>query len=309
MSAITQFITSINVLVISLVTICENELKIKNVKKFHEFSEEQIKEGNKQLDGEVEIKFVHVSFKYPGTNKNVLNDISFTVKPGEKVALVGMNGSGKSTIIKLLLRFYDVTEGEILYNDISIQEYSRTSIRNYFSVMLQNYKNYAFTIEENIKIKEKMGDKNNNTQKNQENERYRKAINYSGFEKIINNQKHRDMTYVTRLFEKEGVEFSIGQYQKLALARTLYQKAGTILLDEPSAALDTKAEYELLEAIDKCYEGKSIIFITHRLEHISFVEKIFYLENGKLIEQGSEEELMKKNGKYAELKKILVKND
>lgn len=178
--------------------------------------------------------------------------MNFIIHSGERVALVGTNGSGKSTIIKLLLRFYDVTDGRILLNNIPIEEYSLTEIRRHFSVLFQEFVTYAFTLEENIKIEEAMGRKKESCKniKEEKNE-YKKVIKESGIREIMDKLPEKDKTYITRRFNERGTELSRGQYQKLALARALYRKGDIVLLDEPSSALDPNAEYEIFRAMDK----------------------------------------------------------
>lgn len=299
LGVVSQLVSTIYIMITSLASIRESQLKIENVREFHRYSGKKMEDGEIVLAEQPEIKFSHVSFRYPGTRKMVLNDMSFTIRPGERIALVGLNGSGKTTIIKLMLRFYDVTDGEILYNGIPIRAYSRLSIRRQFSVLFQDFVNYAFTVKENIRLEEGM-----NGSALKADERYHQAIKESGMEEIIGELSFGDQTYVTRMFDEQGEEFSRGQYQKLALARALYREAGVVLLDEPSAALDPKSEYEIFRAMDTYCRGKTAMFITHRLDNVCFADRIIYIENGRMKEEGTEEELLRQEGSYAELWKI-----
>ena len=307
LGAVSQLVSSTYIMISSLASIRENQLRIENVRSFLEEPEEPCREGGRILAGAASICFYHVSFRYPGTDRLVLEDVSFTIAPGERAALVGTNGSGKSTIIKLMLRFYDVTEGQILYNGIPIQEYTRDSIRKSFSVLFQDFASYAFTVRENIRIRETLGKETQeldaDRQRAGRDVRYEKALQHSGMKEILGKLPRGDETYVSRVFEKNGEEFSKGQYQKLALARALYQDAYMVLLDEPSAALDPRAEYEIFQAMDRYCRGKTLLFITHRLDHVGFADRILYLENGRLLEEGIEKELLNKNGSYARLRK------
>lgn len=307
LGAVSQLVSSTYIMISSLASIRENQLRIENVRSFLEEPEEPCREGRRILAGPASICFSHVSFRYPGTDRLVLEDVSFTIAPGERAALVGTNGSGKSTIIKLMLRFYDVTEGQILYNGIPIQEYTRDSIRKSFSVLFQDFASYAFTVQENIRIRETLGketwESDADRQQAGRDVRYEKALQHSGMKEILGKLPRKDETYVSRVFEENGEEFSKGQYQKLALARALYQDADMVLLDEPSAALDPRAEYEIFQAMDRYCRGKTLLFITHRLDHVGFADRILYLENGRLLEEGTEQELLNKNGSYARLRK------
>ena len=307
LGAVSQLVSSTYIMISSLAAIRENQLRIENVRSFLEEPEEPCREGRRILAGPASICFSHVSFRYPGTDRLVLEDVSFTIAPGERVALVGTNGSGKSTVIKLMLRFYDVTEGQILYNGIPIQEYNRDSIWKSFSVLFQDFASYAFTVRENIRIRETLGkdtqELDTDRQQAWRDVRYEKALQHSGMKEILGKLPRGDETYASRVFEENGEEFSKGQYQKLALARALYQDADMVLLDEPSAALDPRAEYEIFQAMDRYCRGKTLLFITHRLDHVGFADRILYLENGKLLEEGTEQELLNKNGSYARLRK------
>lgn len=307
LGAVSQLVSSTYIMISSLASIRENQLRIENVRSFLEEPEKTCREGTRILAGPASICFSHVSFRYPGTDRLVLEDVSFTIAPGERVALVGTNGSGKSTIIKLMLRFYDVTKGQILYNGIPIQEYTRDSIRKSFSVLFQDFVSYAFTVQENIRIRETLGKETQEPDADRQQAgrdvRYEKALQHSGMKEILGKLPRGDETYVSRMFEENGEEFSKGQYQKLALARALYQDADMVLLDEPSAALDPRAEYEIFQAMDRYCRGKTLLFITHRLDHVGFADRILYLENGRLLEEGTEQELLNKNGSYARLRK------
>jgi ATP-binding cassette subfamily B protein len=302
MGAVSQLVSSIYIMITSLVSVWEAQLKIENVRSFQRFTAKKVEEGGKILSEKVEIQFEHVSFRYPGTEKMVLKDVSFVIHPGERIALIGLNGSGKSTIIKLLLRFYDVTEGRILYDGIPIEEYTRSSIRRQFSVLFQDFVNYAFTVEENVQLENALqGRKQKGSDREESTGRYRKVMKQSGMDEILEKLSRKDQTYVSRRFDDTGVEFSRGQYQKLALARALFREGSIVLLDEPSAALDPKAEYEIFQAMDTYCREKTALFITHRLDNVGFADRIFYLELGKLAEAGTEEELLRRGGGYAKL--------
>ena len=222
-----------------------------------------------------------------------MEDVSFRFHSREKLALVGMNGSGKTTLIKLLLRFYDPTQGEIRLNGINLKEYDLKSLRKVYSTLFQDYCNYAFTVRESVELADLTVE--------QADERLEQAIRNSGAEEFVSKFSNGLDTYLTREYETDGEELSGGQWQKVALARTFYREAPIYILDEPSAALDAQSEDELFRNFEKLYHDKGSILVSHRLSNVIHTDKILVLENGRLIEQGSHKELMNLNGRYAEM--------
>ena len=239
------------------------------------------------------IEFKNVSFRYPASEEYALNNISFSLKFGEKIALLGINGSGKTTLVKLLLRFYKPESGEILINDINIWDYSKEAYSKIFGTCFQEINKYALSLRENIALscmKEK-----------DDEERIEFAASASGADRVASSLDDKYDTDMTRIFNDKGAELSGGQWQKVAISRAFFSDAPVIILDEPSSALDPEAEEDIFRSFKKLCENKSGILISHRLSSSILVDKIILLENGNLLESGTHDELIEKNGRYAEL--------
>jgi ATP-binding cassette subfamily B protein len=248
--------------------------------------------GNRELDlsNGFEIEFNNVSFKYPKNDNYALKHINLKISNGEKLAVVGRNGSGKTTFIKLLCRLYDVDEGEILINGINIKEYTRDSLNNLYSVVFQDYKILSLTVADNISASDECD----------------KAKLYSALEKAnikdrIEAMPQKEKTYLYKDLDKSGVEISGGEAQKLALARALYKDSPIVILDEPTAALDPIAENEIYSRFNSFVENKTAIYISHRLSSCAFCDRIAVFDNAELVETGTHNKLVTANGKYAEL--------
>lgn len=239
------------------------------------------------------ITFKNVSFRYPSSDTYVLKNCSFTVDPREKLGLVGNNGAGKSTIVKLLCRFYDPTEGVIEINGIDIREYDLFALRKLYGVLFQDYVRYSFTLRENIAL--------SNIQKKDDDEKIYEAISRSHVSDFAPEWDNALETNLTRQFDKAGKELSGGQWQRVSLARAFFRGAPVVLLDEPSAALDPIAEYEIFEDFARISKDKSAVLISHRLSSITLCDKILVLSDGHITEQGTHRELLEKNGEYARL--------
>lgn len=239
-----------------------------------------------------EIKIENLSFKYDDTSKFVLKDINITIKPNEKIAIVGHNGAGKSTFIKLLMRLYEPTSGKILYDGTDIKDYSIKAYRNIFGAVFQDFQIYASTLAENVM----MGYTSKENKLEAQN-----AINFVGLDEKVNSLKLGIDTPLTREFEKEGTMLSGGQSQKLAISRIFVKNHSIAILDEPSSALDPIAEYDLNKSMLEAAKDNTVIFISHRLSTTRMADKIYMFEGGKIIEQGSHEELMKLDGAYADM--------
>ncbi len=253
-------------------------------------------DGNKNLsvDKEIapEIVFDHVSFRYEGEERDTLHDICLTIKSGEKIALVGLNGAGKTTVVKLMCGLYDPTEGEILLNGINIKEYNRKEYFGLFSAVFQDFTMLSASVAENItgQVAECM-----------DKDRMFSCMKKAGIYEKIMSLKERENTLFGRGIYEEAVDFSGGERQKLALAKALYKDAPVLLLDEPTAALDAIAEQEMYLNYVGFSEGKSSLFISHRLASTRFCDRIILLSDGGILECGSHEELMELNGEYAKL--------
>lgn len=291
-SQIQQLNASFTAFIIYCVGIYDNKLRINNVKNFLEI-ENQMPVGERLIDNIEYIEFRNVSFVYPGTKKIVLDNVSFRVNKGEKIAIVGLNGSGKTSIVKLLMRFYICDGGQILINGIDINKLDLKSYRKHISVFFQDYINYAFSLKENI-IFGRVDDKNND-------EKYKWAISKANLSELIEELPEGERTYLSRIFDENGIELSIGQEQKVAMAKTFFRDGDLFLLDEPSAALDPEAEFKIFSILNSLPNDKTVIFISHRLSNIRIAERIIVLENGKIIETGSHNELINIKGRYFEL--------
>lgn len=251
-------------------------------------------EGKKvgKLEG-CTIEFKNVSFKYPRSKSYTLRNISIKINNGEKLSVIGLNGAGKTTFIKLLTRLYEPTEGEILLNGFNIKEYDFEEYMKLLSVVFQDFKLLAFTVKENIAL-----DKHEEI----EDEKVLEILKEAGLEKDIKKLEKGIFTPIYKSFEEDGIEFSGGQAQKLAIARALYKDAPIVVLDEPTAALDPIAEYEIYNKFNQLVGNKTSIYISHRLSSCKFCDKIAVFHKGEIIEYGSHEELIGvKGSQYEEM--------
>ncbi len=239
------------------------------------------------------IEFEHVSFAYPGTERLVLKDINLKFRPGETVVLVGLNGAGKTTFIKLLTRLYDPTEGRILLDGKDLREYDVRELYEMFGIIFQDFGKYAVTVNENISF----GDIHREVNEDD----IKRAADQANATDFISKLPREFDTPMMRFFEPEGIEPSIGQWQKLAIARAFYSTSDILILDEPTASLDPIAEQEIFNQFDMLRKDKTTIFVSHRLSSATIASKIVVLEYGKLIEEGTHKELMEKEGRYFEL--------
>ncbi len=239
------------------------------------------------------LQFKNVSFKYPRSDKYTLKNVSIIINKGERLSVVGLNGAGKTTFIKLLTRLYEPTEGEILLNGININQFKYQEYMKIMAVVFQDYKLLAFTVKENITLEQ---------QEAAEDSRVLEILNKAGLQKDIEALEKGMDTSVYKNFDKEGIEFSGGQSQKLAIARALYKDSPIVILDEPTAALDPIAEYEIYNRFNQLIGGKTAIYISHRLSSCKFCDKIAVFDGGEIIQYGSHEELMKNNqSEYARM--------
>ena len=239
------------------------------------------------------IEFIDVSFAYPGTERRVLDHINLKLRAGETMVLVGLNGAGKTTFLKLLTRLYDPLEGQILLDGRDIREYDVKELYKLFGIIFQDFGKYAVNVSENITF----GD----ISRTPDEKAIKEAALQSNSADFIEKLPNEYDTPLMRIFEPNGIELSIGQWQKLAVARAFYSQSDILILDEPTASLDPLAEQEIFNQFDKLREGKTTIFVSHRLSSATIASKIVVLEYGKLVEEGTHKELMEKRGKYYEL--------
>lgn len=239
-----------------------------------------------------EIEFKNVSFKYPNSERYVYKDLSLKISKGQKLAIVGINGAGKTTLVKLLTRLYEPSNGEILLNGINISKFKKEEYYRLFSVVFQEIKMFAFSIAENIALKDK---EFNNKEKVME------SIEMAGMREKINSLENGIDTPLLKTLDPTGIDLSGGEKQKLALARGLYKDGPVVILDEPTAALDPIAESNIYKSFNSMIGDKTAIFISHRLASTRFCDVIAFFEDGEIQEYGTHDELLMKNGKYAEM--------
>ena len=240
-------------------------------------------------------KFHDKDYEPPKTEsgKYVLKNVSLKLKAGEKIAIVGYNGAGKTTLIKLMMRLYDATNGEILYNGVNIKNYDPVAYRKKIGTVFQDYKIFAATVAQNVKndIYNEFTDK----------ETVLSALESADFTEKLKSLENGIDTHLTREFDDEGTNLSGGEAQKVAIARVFAKDFPIVIMDEPSSALDPMAEYNLNQSILNNTKDKTVIFISHRLSTTRIADKIYMFDNGNLIEEGTHEELLSQNGKYAEM--------
>lgn len=279
--------SSINFLTVWAVAVFSERGKM--IEKYREFlkAPSNLADGEKTAEKSTpkEIKIENLSFTYPGNSEPTLKDISLTIKPYEKIALVGYNGAGKTTLTNLLLRLYDPTMGRILVDGEDIKDVTINSHRDRFAAVFQDFQLFACSVGENVAL-----------DKDAKKEKVLQALSHSGFEKHLKNSTE---TELLREFDDEGVMLSGGESQKVAIARAFYKDCPYVILDEPSANLDPVAEYNLNKAMTEASDNKTVIFISHRLSTTVHADCIYVMEKGRIIESGNHKELMEKNGTYA----------
>ncbi len=290
---------SLLVITTCIVTIYDNKLRLDNLEDFFKLEPTISYSGKRDVSHFESIEFDNVSFAYPGSEVLVLKNISFKIYSMDKVAVVGVNGAGKTTLIKLILRFYEPTDGIIRVNGIDIREYDISALRKLFGVMFQEYNTYAFTIEDNICLNDLS--KTNITSSKIVNQDIKKCLELSGVASYVNGLPEGLKSYVSREYSEKGIVMSTGVKQKLSLAGMFYRECAFILLDEPSASLDPESEHKLFNSIATLSSDKTLLFISHRLSNVNMASKIMVIENGIMIESGSHDELMNNQGRYYEL--------
>ena len=243
-----------------------------------------------KLSGAVDIEFRNVSFAYPNTDKKVLDNLSFKIAKNETIALVGNNGEGKSTIINLLVRLFRPDEGEILLNGVNINEFKEEELYKMFACIFQQVNIYPYTLGNNISMHETY-----------DLERAKRAIEDVGLKERIEEEKNAYERNMSHEIAKDALELSGGQEQKLAISRAVYKDSPILILDEPTANLDALAEHEIYSRLNDLREDRTSIYISHRLSSTKFCDRIILLKGGKIFEEGTHDELMKKKGEYYEM--------
>jgi ATP-binding cassette subfamily B protein len=241
-----------------------------------------------------EIEFRNVSFNYEGSDKKIFEDLSFKIKAGEKIALVGNNGAGKTTIVKLLCGLYPPVSGEVFVNGKLLWDGSM-SVKQYMksvSVLFQDTNPFALSIAMNVASCD---------EKDMNREKVKESLKKAGLSDKVETLIHKEDTYITQQLDDDGVQLSGGEVQKLLLAKAIYKDGSFLILDEPTSALDPIAESKIYEEYNRFANNKTAVFISHRLASTKFCDRILFLENGKIIEEGSHAELMAKGGKYREI--------
>lgn len=293
LSMVSRLRTQVQLLMNNVNKFLNDNTRIIELQEFMDIKPEVEKSGILNPSNNPKIEFCNVSFRYPNSEQYVLKDCSFTIEPHEKVGLIGLNGAGKSTIIKLMFRFYDPEEGCIKLDGVDLKEYDIYAVRKVFGVLFQDYVTYCLPLREIIALSdfdERLND-----------EKLKKACDISGASEVIKDWENGFDSVLGRNYADDGKDLSGGQWQLVGLARAYFKDSEYMILDEPSAALDPISEDRIFEQLYHLSEGKSSVTISHRLSNTTLADKILVIGDGHIIEQGSHFELLKQNGKYAEL--------
>ena len=291
------FFSYISMLLGDVSEILARSREVDDFRSFLDFDGGENKVSGKPLPRQDAYEFVfeNVSFHYPNAKKYALKNLNLTLKAGERLAVVGTNGAGKSTMIKLLLRLYEPTEGRILLNGVDVREYDKKSYFAIFAPVFQQVELFAFPMEENVSMK---------APGETDSRKAESCLYAAGLGRKIDTLPQGTKTELLKVVYDDGIDLSGGEKQKLALARALYKDAPVVVLDEPTAALDALAEAKLYEDFDKLIGNKTAVYISHRLSSTQFCEKVAMFQDGEMVEYGTHEELMNKNGAYAQMFQI-----
>lgn len=278
-----------------------NSLYIDTLRTYLEY-EPKITDGETDAPERGVLELKNVSFCYAGQESDVLHDVNITIREGEKIALVGHNGAGKSTLVKLMLRLYDPTNGQVTFGGRDVKDYKLdgdTGYRERFSVVFQDFRLFSLSVADNVLLRRR---------REGDDELIKNALVDSGsYDKVQSFEKGAD-TILTREFDERGEVLSGGEAQKISIARAFARNSSVVLLDEPSSALDPVAEYRMYETLMKACRDKAVVFISHRLSSAVLADKIYLLDNGRVIEEGSHAELMGKDGEYAKMFRVQAQN-
>lgn len=300
-SSITAFNSYIDKISTSLDNNIRRGIEISYFKSFFDIKNKfnyitKVSDEDKILSKPFEININNISFKYEGSDNYIFKDFSLKIKEGEKIALVGINGAGKTTLAKLLVGLYYPSEGDILINDVSIKDFNINNYYKHVSMVNQNIYPLAFTIKDNIICNDKF-DEN----------KFNQVLIDAGLKEKVNSLKNKENTYISQNFSSEGINLSGGEMQKMYLARALYKDSSFLILDEPTSALDPLAEGELYNKYATLVKNKTSIFISHRLSSTRFCDRIYFLKNGTIVEEGSHDELMAKKKEYYKMFNVQAK--
>ncbi|MEA4889209.1 MAG: ABC transporter ATP-binding protein [Clostridiaceae bacterium] len=285
----------------SMTTLYRQSLDLSTVKEFLEYPEPFVFENGEKLslppNTQHEIRLENVFFKYPGAEKYTLENVNITIRPGEKIAVVGLNGAGKTTLVKLICGFFDPTQGTVFLDGKDIRAYNRRDYYALFSAVFQDFSLLAGTVAANVA----------QTEEKQNVSRIKECIEKAGLSEKINTLKDGYETYLNRCVYENGCELSGGETQRLMLARALYKQAPFIILDEPTAALDPIAEADMYNKYHEMTQGCTSVYISHRLASTRFCDRILLINDHRIVEEGTHKDLLKLGGKYAQLFEIQSK--
>lgn len=284
----------INQLLNGVSTLLQKSREVDDFRSFMDFNGGDKDDSGKPVPefDSYEFEFRNVSFKYPNAENYALKNLSLKLNAGERLAVVGLNGAGKSTFIKLLLRLYEPTEGEIFLNGTNIREFNKRSYYRVFAPVFQDVELFAFPLAENVSMK---------SPENTDKKIAEECLNAAGFGEKLAELPNGVNTEILKIIHDDGVDLSGGEKQKLALARALYKSSPVVVLDEPTAALDALAESKLYNDFDKLIGDKTAVYISHRLSSTQFCKNVAMFRDGEMCEYGTHESLMEKNGAYAEM--------
>lgn len=292
LSVVVMFNDSINKVIMGIMDVSRYKAYYEAFDKYTNLPETQ--GGNCKADnlGNCEIAFCKVSFRYPGRDEYVLKDFSAVFHANKRTAVIGKNGEGKTTLVKLMMGMYPSYEGEIRLNGVNIKEFNTAEYRKLFSAAYQDYMLYAFSLRENIVLANTAGT---------EDQTIETILEKLGFSKKLNSMEQKLDTQVFKLFDEHGIEFSGGEGQKIGIARAFLKHAPVMILDEPTAMLDPKAERDIYMGFDRLIKDQTIVYISHRLALAKTCDEIIVIQDGKAAEVGTHKELMSQNGIYAEM--------
>lgn len=291
-SIVASLYESISAIITEIMNFHKHSLYIHNIRFLWENNPHISEDPNAPTADNGDITIRHLSFRYAGQSQDVLHDISFSIHQGEKLALVGPNGAGKTTLVKLLLRLYDPIYGDISINGEDIRKFRLSTVRSLYSVVLQDYKHFACTVVQDVLLRDFYSE---------DIQIVTDALQRAGLADVLEKAPRGIDSQLTKEFDPDGLVLSSGQNQKLAIARIYAQNTPIVILDEPSSMLDPKAEYELYRKMVDASEGRTLIIISHRISSAKLADRIIFLDNGMVIENGTHSELMSLNGRYAEM--------